>query len=60
MRNMTFLAVFVGFMDRLERQHLTRMAAQAVIVARSDSRVGFMALIAVQPRHRHLVRECCL
>ncbi len=57
MRNVAGLAVFRGAVDRLEHQHLAGMATQTVIVVRLDSLVGLMAFVAVEPCHRHLVRE---
>jgi len=56
----TGLAALARFMDRFERQHLSGMATQAIVVVRLDAGMRFVALIAVQPRHRYAVREGCL
>ena len=57
MRHVTFFARLIGFVNRLKRQHLARMAVKAVVVIRRDPSMGLVALVAVQPRHGYPVRE---
>jgi hypothetical protein len=44
-------------MYRFERQYLTGMAAQTVVVIGHDPPMGFMTLIAVQPCHGYSLGE---
>jgi hypothetical protein len=47
-------------MYRLERQHLTGMAAETVIIIRHHTPVGLMTLIAMQSCHGYSLRKCSL
>src|SRR5512147_2019983 len=57
MGNMAALALFVRRVHLFLRQNFSRMTAQTILIGRLDPRMRLMAFIAVEPRHRHLLRE---